>query len=116
MTLPTPYAVRVREPVAGPPDDFGNPTVVWTEADWPVHAIAPGAATEPTQSNRDLSVVAWTLLGPKVAGYPTSARAEVRLPGESAWLSVEGLPADWTLGPWDHPTAGIVVELRRADG
>ena len=29
---------------------------------------------------------------------------------------VEGRPADWTHGPWPHPTAGIVVELKRAEG
>jgi hypothetical protein len=29
---------------------------------------------------------------------------------------VEGRPADWTKGPWPHPTAGIVVELKRAEG
>lgn len=116
MTLPTPYRLRVRDWTEGDadPDDFGNATGAWVERDWLVHGIAPGSMSEPGESNRDLSLVAWTVYGP-VAGAP-SGSSEVRLPGESKWLQVDGLPADWSKGPWAHPTAGVVVELRRADG
>lgn len=114
MTLPTPYTVRVRTLTAGPVDDFGNATEAWVEADWKVHGIAPGAMDEPGQANRDLSLVAWTIYGP--APSPVAASSEVRLPGDTAWMTVDGEPKDWTRGPWEHPTAGVVVELRRADG
>lgn len=107
--------VRVRELVDGEPDDFGNPVPTWVEGDWPVSGIAPGAMDEPGQSNRDLSVVVWTLYGPKSGGYPKSSQAEVMVPFDGEWFPVNGHPKDWTLGPWSHPTAGIVVELRRAD-
>ena len=113
MTLPTPYSLPVREPVAGPDDDFGNPTTSWTERTWDVHGIAPGASSEPDQPNRDLSLVLYTVLGPK-AGAPTSPHAQIRVDG--AWLDVDGTPDDWTRGPWPHPTAGVSVMLRRADG
>ena len=114
MTLPTPYTVRVRTLTTGPADDFGNATETWAEADWKVHGIAPGAMDEPGQANRDLSLIAWTIYGP--APSPVAASSEVRLPGDTAWMKVDGAPKDWTLGPWEHPTAGVVVELRRADG
>lgn len=114
VNLPLPYTVRVRTRTAGPVDDFGNETTTWVEADWRVHGIAPGAMDEPGQANRDLSLVAWTIYGP--APSPVAASSEVRLPGDTAWLKVDGTPKDWTLGPWEHPTAGVVVELRRADG
>lgn len=108
MSLPTPYVVAVREPTAGTEDDFGNPVMTWTERDWRVHAIAPGAMAEPGEANRDLSLVLYTVLGPK-AGAPTSPHAQLKVDG--AWLDVDGTPNDWTRGPWPHPTAGIVVEL-----
>lgn len=114
MKIPTPYTVRVRTLTLGEPDDFGNATEAWAEADWQVHGIAPGAMDEPGQSNRDLSLVAWTIYGPSPS--PVTASSEVRLPGDSLWLNVNGTPKDWTLGPWEHPTAGVVVELGRADG
>ena len=113
MTLPTPYALTVREPTAGARDEFGNPTTTWTERTWRVHAVAPGAMAEPGEANRDLSLVLYTVLGPK-AGAPTSPHAQIRVDG--AWLDVDGTPDDWTRGPWPHPTAGVSVMLRRADG
>ena len=114
MSLPTPYTLRVRDLTAGEVDDFGNATQVWTERDWSVHAIAPGVMDEPGEANRDLSLVVWTVYGP-LAGAP-HASAQVRLPGDQEWFLVDGEPKDWTKGPWLHPTAGVVVELRRADG
>lgn len=113
MSLPTPYALTVREPIAGDPDEFGNPTTTWVERIWRVHAIAPGAMAEPGEANRDMSLVLYTVLGPK-AGAPTSPHAQLKVDG--AWLDVDGTPDDWTRGPWPHPTAGVSVMLRRADG
>ena len=113
MSLPTPYALTVREPTAGARDEFGNPTTTWKERTWRVHAIAPGAMAEPEQENRDLSLVLYTVLGPAV-GAPTSAHAQIRVDGE--WLDIDGKPSDWTRGPWAHPTAGVSVMLRRAEG
>lgn len=113
MTLPTPYALTVREPTPGDPDEFGNPTTTWTERTWRVHGVAPGGMSEPDQPNRDLSLIAFTIYGPK-ADAPTSEHAEIQVDGE--WFTIEGRPKDWTRGPWPHPTAGVVVELRRAEG
>ena len=114
MSLPTPYTLRVRERVAGPDDEFGNPTATWSERDWPVSGIAPGSMSEPDNSNRDLSLVVWSIVAP--AGGEPSAYGQVRLPGDSEWYEVDGTPSDWTRGPWPHSIAGVVVELRRADG
>lgn len=114
MTLPTPYTLRVREQTASGVDEFGNPVTTWAERDWPVSAIAPGSMSEPDLSNRDLSLVVWSIIAP--AGGEPSAYGQVRLPGDTQWYEVDGTPADWTRGPWQHPTAGVVVELRRADG
>lgn len=114
MTLPTPYTLRVREPADGAVDEFGNPVVTWTERDWPVSGIAPGSMTEPETTNRDLSLVVWSIIAP--AGSQPGYRGQVRLPGDSQWYDIDGTPADWTRGPWPHPVAGVVVELRRADG
>lgn len=111
--LPTPYTLTVREPSSGAPDEFGNVTQTWAERTWRVHGVAPGGMNEPDQPNRDLSLIVFTVLGPKT-GAPTSERAQIRVDGE--WFDIEGRPKDWTRGPWPHPTAGVVVELIRAEG
>ncbi len=113
--LPTPYLLTVRTVTAGAEDEFGNPTPVTADHSWPVHAIAPGAMDEPGAPNRDASLVLWTVYAPKSSDQP-SASSLVRLPGQTEWLAVDGEPKDWTLGPWSNPIAGLVVELRRADG
>ena len=112
--------LRVREPVPGAEDEFGNATFGWEEHDWPVRAIAPGSMEEQDRTVRDLSVVMWTVYADK--GLEPSEAGQVRLPGSPAWYTVEGRPKDWTLGPERvGPAAtftgpGVVVELRRADG
>lgn len=111
--IPTPYLLPVREPVTGDPDDFGNATTTWVEHTWAVHGVAPGAMVEPGQPNRDLSLILYTVYGP-VKDAPFSEDAEVMVSGE--WLPVNGRPRDWTQGPWANPVAGVVVELRRAEG
>lgn len=113
---PTPYRLRVRSWSEGEPDAFGNSTASWSERDWLVAAIAPGGIDDLMEPNRDLTLVVWTVYGPK-EGAPTSSRDEVRLPGDSHWYPLHEHPRDWTKGPWGkHPTAGVVAELRRADG
>ncbi|AKU15750.1 hypothetical protein [Luteipulveratus mongoliensis] len=120
--LPTPYTVIVGTPEFGDPDAFGNPTKTWpveNEKPWAVHAIAPGALSamsEPSQPNRDLSLIIWSVYGPKAGNYPTTEHSRIKLPGDADWYDIDGHPDDWTRGPWEHPTAGLVVELRRADG
>ena len=114
--IPTPHTVAVRNLMAGAEDDFGIPGEAWAETTWAVHAIAPGTRDEADRTNRNLSTALWTVYGPKTEGAPTGARSQVRLPGSTEWLEVEGDVKDWTLGPWPHPTAGLAVELRRADG
>jgi hypothetical protein len=68
---------------------------------------------EPGQTNRDLSVVAFTVYSPASADLP-GARDLVTLDG--ADYAVNGTPKDWTRGPWANPSAGVVVELRRVEG
>ena len=113
MTLPTPYALTVREPTAGAPDEFGNATTTWAERTWRVHSVAPGVMDEPGLQNRDMSRIVYTVFGPK-SDAPTTESAEVKVDGE--WFPVDGKPKDWTRGPWPHPTAGVVVELTRVEG
>jgi hypothetical protein len=113
VTLPTPYALPVREPVDGAPDDFGNVTRTWAERSWAVHFVSPGAMAEPGHPNRDASTIVYSVAGPK-AGAPSSEHAEIKVDGE--WFPVDGRPKDWTRGPWSHPSAGVVVELKRVEG
>lgn len=73
---------------------------------------------EPGDTNRDASVIAWTVYGPKAEGYPRSAGAEIQLHADGDWHPVDGEPKDWTSAPWVTPDmpAGVVVELRRVEG
>lgn len=111
--IPTPYTLRVRSKVDGDPDEFGNVTSTWVERDWLVHGYVEGpATTEQLGSNRDLSVVSYTVLAP--AGSGVGEYDEVRVAGE--WYAVNARPADYSHGPWEFPDAGVVVELRAANG
>ena len=116
MSIPTPYTVLLRSPTTGGEDAHGNPVSGWGDPrSWDVHAIAPGASEEPRKPNRDLSVIAWTVYGPK--GGEPGERDQVALPwAPSEWFDIEGRPDDWTHGPWNLPVAGVVVELRRPEG
>ena len=114
--IPTRFTVTVRELVEGPDDAHGNPTVSWAEDVWQVHGIAPGAMSDPDDQNRDKSLIAWTVYGPRAGGYPRSPRAEIRLPGISTWFPVNGTPDDWTMGPWLHEFAGLSVALLKVEG
>ena len=98
----------------GEKDAHGNPRVTYADSTpWPVHGLAPGANVEGEQPNRDLSVVEWTVYAPASDEAPGELDLVV-VDGEE--FEVEGRPSDWTRGPWGHPTAGLVVLLRRPTG
>ncbi len=113
--LPTPHVLQVKRRVVSPTKDArGNyPVSFPTSIDWPVSGIAPGANVEPGLPNRDLSLILWTVYAPVHDNQPTELDRVVLNGVEYA---VEGRPADWSNGPWLHPNAGVVVELKRAEG
>lgn len=105
--------VRRRIVIAGVPDRHGNPTFTFSEPQpWPVWGIAPGAA-EPHEPNRDLSIVEWTVYAPMSPALPGELDRVIL---DDVEYEVEGRALDWTRGPWPHPTAGAVVELKRPEG
>lgn len=116
--IPTPYTVRVRERRVIGQDDYGNDRHEWVEATWPVSVIGPGDMEEPPRENREQSNVAWTLYGPKHAGYPRDEKAQVCLPGDSVWYELTGAPADYTQAtPWTPMfPPPYVVKLLRVKG
>lgn len=106
--------LKVKRRQVGAKDPHGNPVVTYADGiDWPVHGYSPGANVEPGQPNRDLSLILWTVYAPAGGNAPSELDL-VTLEGTD--YAVEGRPADWTKGPWQHPTAGIVVELKKAEG
>lgn len=108
------YVLGVRRRQEGATDSHGNPVATYSAAaDWAVWALAPGASAEPGQQGRDLSLIAWTVYAPKGDDAP-GVRDRVVLDGRE--FEVDGEHEDWTRGPWPHPTAGIVVLLRLAEG
>ena len=112
MSLPTPHTVGVRVFQEGATDAHGNPVDGWAAAvDVAVHALSPGS-DEPPSPNRDLSLIEWTVYAP--AGTSVGPRDLVVVGGRE--FTVEGEVRDFTLGPWHNPVAGVVFELRRAEG
>jgi hypothetical protein len=112
--------LQVRRRVVGAADSHGTKAITWAAGtDWVVDGYAPGAAgssignSEPFRPNRDLSLILWTVYAPANADAPMELDRVV-LGGVE--YDVEGRPDDWTHGPWPHPTAGIVVELKVAEG
>lgn len=108
------FTLGVKRRVEGGKDAHNNPVVTYAAAtDWVVDGYAPGANVEPGSPNRDLSLILWTIYAPVDPSAPTELDRVV-LDGDE--YAVEGRPGDWTKGPWPHPTAGIVVELKRPEG
>lgn len=115
MSLPTRVILQVRRrSTSATKDRHGNAVVSYEgPIPWPVHGYAPGASDQPTRPNRDLSLIAWTVYAP-VGGNAPGELDRVVLNGDE--YDVEARPADWSQGPWVHPTAGLVIELKRAEG
>lgn len=112
MTFPTPHVVGVRAFQSGVTDAHGNPVESWAApVDVPVHGLSPGS-DEPHSTNRDLSIISWTVYAP--AGTAVGPRDRVVVSGRE--YTVEGEVRDWTRGPWRASFAGVVFELRRAEG
>lgn len=106
--------LQVRRLTTGTSGAHGNTADTYADpVDWDVYGVAPGAMDEPGQANRDLSMVAWTVLAPKSEAVPTERD---RVVFNGAEYDVTGAPKDYTYGPWAHPTAGVTVELMRAEG
>lgn len=106
--------LQVRRYSSSTKDAHGNTAAVFGEPqDWTVRGLAPGSMEEPGRTNRDLSVIEWTVYADRSNDAPTE-RDRVLVDNEE--FSVEGRPSDWTRGPWATPGAGIVVELRRPEG
>lgn len=112
--FPTPHVLGVRRLTSGSTGAHGNATKTLADPiDWHVHALVPGSMQEPNQPNRDLSIVAWSVLAPKSEQVPTADDVVV-LDDED--YEVVGDPQDFTRGPWSAPFAGVVVELTRSEG
>lgn len=112
MSLPTPHTVGVRAFQAGATDAHGNPVQSWaTPVSVAVHALSPGS-DEPATTSRDLSIIEWTVYAP--AGTTVGPRDLVVVDGRG--YEIEGEVKDYTRGPWVNPVAGVVFELRRAEG
>lgn len=108
------FTLGVKRRTEDDEDAHGNPVVTYDDAeDWVVDGYAPGANVDPGNPNRDLSLILWTVYAPNNADAPTELDRVVL---DGAEYDVEGRPGDWTKGPWAHPTAGIVVELKRPEG
>lgn len=104
----------VRRLTSGAEDAHGNAARTFAApVEWEVWGVAPGGMAEPYYPNRDLSDIAWTVFAPASDDVPTG-RDRVDFEGET--YEVNGDPKDWTHGPWEHPAAGVVVELKRAEG
>lgn len=84
----------------------------WEDYPIPIHGRAPGASQESVSAGRDQSLVAWTLYCP--AGVQVQASDRVVVDGVE--FEAVGDSLDWSHGPWGHPTAGVVVELKRQEG
>jgi hypothetical protein len=108
------YTLGVRRRETGSDDDHGNAEATYGAAeDWVVRGYAPGANNEGGDPARDLSNILWTVYADASDDVPGELDLVV-LEGDE--YAVEGRPADWTHGPWFNPVAGVVVELKRAEG
>lgn len=114
MSLPTPHVLHVKRLIEGAENAHGNPEPSYAAPqEWHVHGIAPGASERPDAAHRDASHILYTVYAPPNGEAPGTYDLVV-VNGED--FGVEGEPADWTKGPWPHPTAGLVVELKRVEG
>ena len=106
--------LHVRRYTSGTEDAHGNADSDYAEpVEWDVLGVAPGGMAEPYYPDRDLSDIAWTVYALPSDNTPTE-RDRVDFDGDT--YEVNGRPKDWTHGPWQNPSAGIVVELKRTEG
>jgi hypothetical protein len=115
--FPVTATVGVKRFIEGATDPRGNPVKAWADpVDWPVSAVAPGVLDEPGKEDRDLSLEHYTLLAPH--GHVNEPREFDRVvladrPGRD--FDVDGVPKDWTHGPFGW-AAGVQVTIKRAEG
>lgn len=113
----TPFVLQVKRYEAEvSKDSHGNAVSGYADpVDWPVHSIVPGAMVEPGDANRDLSLIAYTVLAP----------VDELLPGERDLVVLDGVdypvnghPGDFSrAAPWAPDTlATATVELQRVEG
>lgn len=96
-------------------DAHGNPVVTFADpAPWPVYGAAPGVSVEGGAGLRDLSTILWEVYAP--AGDQTPHELDRVIGPDGTEYEVDGRPQDYTRGPWPHPTAGVVVTLKRVEG
>lgn len=112
--IPAPWTVGHRVWTAtGEVDAHGNPVEGWSDpVPVPVHAVGPREQTEPSDPHRTVVVEGLTVYAP--AGTAIGVHDRVVWAGEE--YEVDGDPADWTRGPWPHPTAGVTFDLTRTEG
>lgn len=115
MSIPTPWTVGHKVWSESGRDAHGNAVDVWADpVDVPVHGVAPlvREGREPDSGNRSLVVEGLQLFAP--AGTRIDAMDRVVWRGEE--FEVDGEVGDYTSGPWRNPVAGVVINLKRAEG
>lgn len=113
MSLPTPYTVGHRRWVEGEENPHGYTEGHHGDAvDLAVHAIAPGPSQESIAAGRNPTEIAWTIYAP--AG--TTANSADLFVVDGLEYEVDGMPRDYTRGPWPNPVAGVTIELKRQGG
>lgn len=112
--IPTRFTLPWRKLIEGAVDAHGNAVDAWGDpVDWPVHGYGPGANELANTTNRDLSMIQWTVYAP-AAGPTPRERDKVIVDG--AEFVVHGRAEDWSRGPWHHGDAGVVVMLEDTEG
>lgn len=125
--IPTPWTVgrRVWSSDDAQTDAHGNPAESWADpVPVPVHAVSPRLSDEPGEARRHVVVEGLTVYAPAgttvgehdlvVWPFVVDDAGTVLLAGDE--FEVDGPVADWTLGPWDNPVAGVAFNLTRAEG
>lgn len=114
MTFPEPYTLGVKRRRTGTKDTRNNPVITYDDPhDWAVYGYHSGANTDPGLPNRDMSLILWTVYSDVTDEAPGELDRVVL---NGAEYDVEGRPVDYSNGPWNFPGAGLVVELKRAEG
>lgn len=115
--IPVPYTVGVKRWAEGGSEDaHGNRVDSWAApVPVPVHAVGPRVQEEPEDPRRYVVVEGLTVYAPAGTTVGAHDRVVWPFPGGTEY-EVDGPVADWTRGPWRHPTAGVVVQLTDVRG